>query len=220
MNKDGFHIRPAKEAKQDSEFILQAHDSAVRFLTDTVGSNQWGNEPFSKRERAVNLIKELVTKSEEELVGDQYLRTVIAEKSDINGGERIKCGAATVDAVFPAYVTNVKELREHIQSSLNSRDFLYLDRLISDRNTPNKLSKGVGKSLLDYCKTLTRKEGKRFLYSDCFAGPPFGLSEYYQSQGFRVIGPFEVPNKHVDGTDWPGVLLCCDLEECYNQHDI
>lgn len=210
---NGFLIRPAQEAKQDSTFILQAHDSAVTFLTETVGSNQWGNEPFSKRERAVKLIKELVSKSEEELIGDQYIRTVIAEKIPSNGQQPIKCGAATVDAVFPTYVTTVEELRAHIQSSIDSKDFLYLDRLISDRNTPNNLSKGVGKSLLDYCKTLTKQEGKRFLYSDCFAGPPFGLCEYYQSQGFRVIGPFGVPNKHVDGTDWPGVLLCCDLKE-------
>lgn len=210
---NGFHIRPAQEAKQDSTFILQAHDSAVDFLTNTVGSTQWGNEPFSKRERAVNLIKQLVIKSEEELTGDQFIRTVIAEKLSLDGEQTIKCGAATVDAIFPTYVTSVEGLREHIQSSLESKDFLYLDRLISDRNAPDNLSKGVGKSLLDYCKSLTRKEGKRFLYSDCFAGPPFGLREYYQSQGFRIIGPFGVPNKHVEGTDWPGVLLCCDLKE-------
>lgn len=201
-----FVVRPASEKRGDVDFLLKAHDAAVVYL-QSIGSQQWGSEPFSTRTRAVNAIQQLVRDSEEQRKGDQLVRTFVAETDQ----QPVACAAASVGAQFPSYVKAAENLATYVQSSDQAKDYLYLDRLISDR-TVGQRAKGAGTVLLDHARQICREQGKTKLYSDCFAGPPDGLRNYYQANGFRVLGPFCVPAKHVDGTVWNGILLVCDVE--------
>lgn len=200
-----FVVRAASERRGDVEFMLRAHDSAVQYLL-SIGSQQWGKEPFSTRAPAVEAIKALVRESQEQRQGDDLVRTFVAE------AQSVPCAAASVSARFPVYVRKAGHLSEYVQASEGERDFLYLDRLISDRSA-GVVARGAGKRLLEHARQLCREHGKRKLYSDCFAGPPDGLRDYYQANGFRVLGPFDVPAKHVSGVVWRGVLLLYELNE-------
>lgn len=216
----GFHIRPASQSRGDVDFILRAHDSALPFLA-SVGSAQWGDELFSARPSAVEGTRRSVEQSQANEEGERFVRTFIAEVErdtvSVEGSRTIPadfttvpCAVASINRVFPTYVLAANQLDKHIDASRQASDFFFLDRLVVDRNVGAR-AKGAGKVLLDHCKAICRTRGKRYLFADCFAGPPTGLPEYYHAQGFELLDHFTVPSKHVRGTDWHGVLLRFDL---------
>lgn len=171
-----FVIRPASTLRGDGTFILKAHDSALPYLA-SIGSQQWGSEPFSERASATDKIHELVRQSEQSREEGNSIRAFVAERKLDEPPFVVRCGAVIIEELFPTYVTSQQHLRKHISQSVDTNNFIYLSRLVTDRSIPRELCRGAGKTLLEYIKEVARRLDKLVIFSDCYAGPPTGLVE-------------------------------------------
>lgn len=212
-----FTIRPATPSQNDAPFIAATFDSTLPHLAATGNVGQWGVQPFSQKEGFLQSVRDDIETSRRycETGEGEALRMFVAEVEDDgdgvdgSGSGVVSVAAMTIrDNDFAAHLKDLPELKPILQQA-STQDFIFIDVLISDYRTGPK-RKGSGLALLNHVKALASKEGKRTIYMDCFRGGTGRLIEYYEQQGFRVVGDFEF--QQANGSTWPGRVLRLDLD--------
>ncbi|PVH77637.1 hypothetical protein DL98DRAFT_637084 [Cadophora sp. DSE1049] len=212
-------VRPAKSAYGDVAFIVSAFDSTLPYLQSIGGGEQWGTTPFSQRHGFLQETVDSVDKSEKytKTKEGKESRVLIAEvdcpelipegahfRIDEAGRELMSVGTATLHGEwFPEYLISQKHL-----GVAEVRDFLYIEVMVTDHQT-GALSKGAGAALMQSIVDYGRREGKKALYVDGWAGNDRKLIHYYERQSFQIVGEFSFRRKN--GLIWPGTLLKMNL---------
>jgi hypothetical protein len=154
-----FHIRPARLDSDDVDFILEAWDSTLPFLTSIGAGEMWGSKPFSQRTGQRQEISDIIDGTTKEDDGGRQFW--IAETQGA-----VKVGAAMTREVLPEYLSKHVELEKHIDSS---QKLLYLEVLITDHRH-NKQIRGAGKALIEAFEHRARLDGMDVMYVDVWAG--------------------------------------------------
>ncbi|KAK1757078.1 hypothetical protein QBC47DRAFT_378370 [Echria macrotheca] len=208
-----FHIRDAvsSPSNTDAHYILSAFDSCIPHLATIGSATQWGSEPFSSRPNilsrpvsAIAAAETYRTKGE----GDP-VRVFIIEVPGGPEQENIQLGAAIYKANwFPEYIKSQPQFRDAVKAQ---KKWMYLDMLVTEfsARTEGK-RKGAGAALVRRGREWAREEGFDVMYVDCWAGNEGKLVRFYESQGFKRVGAFEV-EKPDTGEKWPGMFLKMDL---------
>ncbi|KAK4688523.1 hypothetical protein P7C73_g1589, partial [Tremellales sp. Uapishka_1] len=191
-----FTIRPATTAASDPQLLVDFQDSQISWLSSMGSGGQWGTQSVRNDPARSAKTRGWVTLSERNAPWNggsaEWCRAYVAEASD---GTPV--AGLVLDNHAPAYVRSVLPEQDE-------RDpFVYLAYVISDRNVPQ--GKGSGAALIAFAKEQTRDAGVKRLCLDCWRGNDGKLVRYYESQGFVVVGSYDVPVPEKE--DWLGCVL-------------
>ncbi|KID85056.1 acetyltransferase (GNAT) family protein [Metarhizium guizhouense ARSEF 977] len=181
-----FHIRPARSAGDDAQFIMAAFDSTIPYLRSIGAAGMWGEKPFSEKDidGFEQETVESVHNSERE---DDPLNILIAEA---DRGQRPPTRVALAmirEDSLPAYITEREEMKPEVDQA---KQFIFLEVVISDYGT-TPLHKGAGAALIEAAKRRGREKNKDTLY--------------YEGRGFEKVGDFSFAR--ANGEIWPGTLF-------------
>ncbi|KAL9937070.1 hypothetical protein V8E36_004305 [Tilletia maclaganii] len=128
--------------------------------------------------------------------------------------------ATALPQIFPSRTSTLSTTASAIEG-----EFIYVNYLIVHRDPLGitggdsedtarslALGKGAGALLLQQSIDIAHDLGIGTLFVDCWAGNGRKLVQYYERQGFRLAGDFEVQDKHGSGMLWSGALLRMDLD--------
>ena len=149
--------------RDDVPILLAFGDEAVEWMNARGNTQQWGTEPFSRKEN----------------------RRASFERSAELGGIRVlededgtPLGAMVITEERQEYVPDAEE-RE-----------LYINFLISSRRHAGR---GVGRMLVERAAREAAERGIDLLRVDCWAGEDGNLVRVYEGYGFRRVSEFTVP---------------------------
>ncbi|RJE24078.1 hypothetical protein PHISCL_03567 [Aspergillus sclerotialis] len=206
------YIRPAATATDDGLRYLQIFDSQLGWLCSIGSSPQWGSSPRSNKEELQVEYRNKVKSSEQcwnEPWNRESVRAYIAEIEikqvelphrllelaieSTNNRVRVPVAGMVLQGQSSEYV------RDIIAENDDNDAFIYLSYITSDRRMA-PFGKGAGARLISHAKDEALRLGFRRLCLDCWRGNDNKLIRYYEKQGFRAIGDFEVNN-------WQGTVL-------------
>ena len=182
-----FYVRDAGLAPDDSQFIVEAFDSALPYLESIGSSSQWGSQPFSEKEGYLQETSKDVEQSEEFRLtrkGDP-IRIFIAEvDAPSNAGDelpgvrcRVTAGGETRMAVgvaqikhdyVPGYVASIAHLQPVLAGIKEKGSFGYVEVVVTDFRV-GAHRKGAGLELLDFARQYARNKGFKTLLVDSWA---------------------------------------------------
>ncbi|KAK6343158.1 hypothetical protein TWF718_008531 [Orbilia javanica] len=223
-----FRFRPATIAAGDDRWFVEAWDSTLPYLASIGSTSQWQYVP-SNLPGAVSKVKKMVTESDisaqkyptssPEVLEDgavppldwskayvaeidvkkENLPAALADKySNIQGDVvAIPVGAMVLQGKSPEYVRAV------IPEQDEKDPFIFLAFLMTDHRAGG-LAKGSGSALLNIAKEEVKKLGLKRLCGDCWRGNGRRLVGYYDGQGLKAIGDFDVPKNEQDS--WEGAV--------------
>ncbi|KJZ76020.1 hypothetical protein HIM_04476 [Hirsutella minnesotensis 3608] len=211
------HIRPASTALDDGLRLLQNFDSQLPWLSSIGSSAQWGASTRSDREDVRAEYRGKVERSErgwDDPWTRDWVRAYVAEvqvKREDLSPELLELAIEnTTDTVRLPVAGMVLQGRssEYVRGLVPENDdgdpFVYLLYLLSDRRT-GELGKGAGAALIAHARDETRKLGFGRLCVDCWRGNDSKLVQYYEQQGFKVLGHFDAEEK--GACSWQGTVL-------------
>ncbi|KAK6504491.1 hypothetical protein TWF506_002686 [Arthrobotrys conoides] len=223
-----FKFRPATLAAGDDRWFVEAWDSTLPYLASIGSTSQWQYIP-SNIPGAVSKVKKMVEDSDicakkypiaspKILSGNgvppldwdkAYVAEIDVKKEDVpialadkysnEHGETvtIPVGAMVLMARSPEYVRAV------IPEQDENDPFIYLSFLMTDHRAGG-LAKGSGSALLSIAKEEVKSLGLKRLCGDCWRGNGRRLVGYYDGQGLKAIGDFDVPKNEQDS--WEGAV--------------
>ncbi|EME45704.1 hypothetical protein DOTSEDRAFT_62184 [Dothistroma septosporum NZE10] len=203
-----FSIRPASIQREDDDLFLNLWDSQLPWLAEIGSDGQWGSRSIREaRPEAGDKVRNWITQGERrESWGADWCRAFVAEiEAPQNLGTETRGDSMRPTSVPVAAISLEAKPAAYIKSILPRQDeidpFVYIGFLMSNR-TAGELSKGAGAALIEHAKYKSASCGIRRLCLDCFRGNNRKLVEYYEKQGFTLLGDFVAGDK-----DWPGSVL-------------
>ncbi|KAK6335725.1 hypothetical protein TWF730_003103 [Orbilia blumenaviensis] len=227
MAQASFKFRPATLAANDDSWFVEAWDSTLPYLASIGSTSQWRYIP-SQLPGAVDKVKKLIADSDisaakypvsspDILKNGQppldwtkaYVASVEISKEDVPNALRdkylstegdtvtIPVGAMVLQATSPQYTRTV------IPEQDEREPFVYLVFLMTDHRAGG-LAKGSGSALLTIAKQEVTKLGLARLCGDCWRGNGRKLVGYYDGQGLKAIGDFDVPKS--EDEVWEGAV--------------
>ncbi|RVD84777.1 uncharacterized protein DFL_006501 [Arthrobotrys flagrans] len=225
-----FKFRPATLAAGDDRWFVEAWDSTLPYLASIGSTSQWQYIP-SNLPGAVSKVKKMIADSDisaqkypisspeillengtppldwnkayvaEISVNKEHIPVALAEKyssTSIQGDiVTIPVGAMVLQGKSPEYVRAV------IPEQDDKDPFIFLAFLMTDHRAGG-LAKGSGSALLNIAKEEVKKLGLKRLCGDCWRGNGRRLVGYYDGQGLKAIGDFDVPKNEQDS--WEGAV--------------
>ncbi|MFI0812556.1 GNAT family N-acetyltransferase [Streptomyces echinatus] len=140
----------------DLPAILGMLDSSVEWLVSQGRTVQWGTEPLSKREKAVEAVAGAMAG------GTTYI-------AEVDG---VPAATLTLTDGPGSYLSHLPAPGEPER---------YIHWLASDRRFKGQ---GAGSALLAHAAEVTRQAGVGLLRVDCYAGGDRALVAYYEANGF------------------------------------
>ncbi|KAI1506681.1 hypothetical protein F5X99DRAFT_12630 [Biscogniauxia marginata] len=225
-----FHIRNAR-VPDDVQFIVEAFDSTLPYLTSIGSGEQWGSTPFSQK---TGFTEETQQQLEQSAVyhstgKGEALRVLIVEavlatspydtpdlvpeacrsRRGSDGQWLVPVGAIVLrEGWVPKYIKSQAHL--DLASGGNNDDFVYIEVMITDYRT-GRHRDGAGGALIQAAIEYAKRKGKRRIYVDGWAGNDRKLVRYYARSGFSIVGDYQL--KRGNGTTWTGTLLQMDVGE-------
>ncbi|KAF3187721.1 hypothetical protein TWF106_006731 [Orbilia oligospora] len=225
---NNFKFRPATLAAGDDRWFVEAWDSTLPYLASIGSTSQWQYIP-SNLPGAVSKVKKMVEDSDlssrkypissPEVLSEHgvppldwdkaYVAEIDIKREDIpialadrysnEQGEivTIPVGAMVLQGRSPEYVRSV------IPEQDEKDPFIFLAFLMTDHRA-GKLAKGSGSALLNIAKEEVKRLGLERLCGDCWRGNGRRLVGYYDGQGLKAIGDFDVPKNEQDS--WEGAV--------------
>ncbi|KFX94467.1 hypothetical protein O988_06293 [Pseudogymnoascus sp. VKM F-3808] len=211
------HVRPASTTADDGLRLLRIYDSQLPWLSSIGSSGQWGVSPKSDQEDQRAKYRSKIEISERcwnDPWSRDWIRAYIAEvevkRRDLSSELLEIASESTGDVVRLPVAGMVLQaqsfayVRDIVPENDDNDPFMYFSYLLRDRATSTR-GKGAGAALISHAKDEARKLGIRRLCVDCWSGNDQKLIHYYEQQGFRVIGHFEIEAEGKD--NWPGAVL-------------
>ncbi|KAK6532613.1 hypothetical protein TWF281_006795 [Arthrobotrys megalospora] len=227
MAPTNFKFRPATLAEGDDRWFVEAWDSTLPYLASIGSTSQWRYIP-SSQPGAVDRVQTMVAKSDasagkhptvspEVLENGRlpldwckaYVASIDIKREDIPAALKekylsvqgdivtIPVGAMVLDSKSPEYVRSV------IPEQDDKEPFVFLAFLMTDHRA-GAFAKGSGSALLTVAKEEVKRLGLERLCGDCWRGNDRRLVGYYEGQGLRAIGDFNVPKNGEDA--WEGAV--------------
>ncbi|KAH7327274.1 acetyltransferase [Rhexocercosporidium sp. MPI-PUGE-AT-0058] len=214
-------VREASKSLGDTEFIVEAFDSTLPYLSSIGSGEQWGSIPFSQCDGFLQETLDSLEQSEKysktrtgqatcvliaevEVEGMGSLLPGVRRRKDENRKLLLSVGTATIHGEwFPEYLTSQAHL-----GLAEVKDFTYIGVMVTDHRT-GSFRQSVGGDLMQSIVKYGRSAGKKAIYVDGWAGNGRKLIRYYESLGFRILGEFSMTRNN--GSIWPGTLLKMDL---------
>ncbi|EPS38619.1 hypothetical protein H072_7614 [Dactylellina haptotyla CBS 200.50] len=228
MASPTFKFRPATLSNGDDRWFVEAWDSTFPFLSSVGSNSQWTELPSSQPAR-VEKVRGMVSDSDatcakeadgftvtgappegwakafvaEVEIERRKIPDALNEKYSLDGGEpedlvTVPVGAMVLHGKSADYVRSVIPEQDEVEP------FLYLLFLVADHRA-GVYAKGSGAALIALAKEEVKKMGLRRLCGDCWRGNDGKLVAYYDKQGLKSIGSFDVP-KPGEG-EWPGAVF-------------
>ncbi|KAF3288781.1 hypothetical protein TWF970_005836 [Orbilia oligospora] len=197
-----FKFRPATLAAGDDRWFVEAWDSTLPYLASIGSTSQWQYIP-SNLPGAVSKVKKMVEDSD-----------LSSQKYPISSPEVLsEHGVPPLDW-DKAYVAEIDIKREDIPIALADRYSneqgeivtIPVGAMVLQGRSPEagKLAKGSGSALLNIAKEEVKRLGLKRLCGDCWRGNGRRLVGYYDGQGLKAIGDFDVPKNEQDS--WEGAV--------------
>lgn len=156
------NIREAT-SRADSDFVISCFDKALPWLASIGSEGQWGTQSFFEKTN-------FCTETTGYVEGARDLSKGIAWIADVKiGDEGTPAGAIVLGTTATSYAP-----AQSVSPPVNE---IYVLVLITDR-TLGVASKGVGSVLLDFAKTVVKKEGVGLMRVDCWRGGDDSLVRY------------------------------------------
>lgn len=191
-------VRDAEAAGDDVQFIIEAFDSTLTYLESIGSGEQWGEQPFSKRDGFQQETEEMVAKSKSYRLTrkGEPVRVFVAEVEvspdadddplslllpvdkgschrtpSARGRRFVRVGAAVVrENWLPPYLLSLPSLKMAIDEVNGRHDYVFLEVMVADFRVPESLRKGVGAALIRRARDYALEEGKERVLVDCWSG--------------------------------------------------
>lgn len=191
-------VRDAEAAGDDVQFIIEAFDSTLTYLESIGSGEQWGEQPFSKRDGFQQETVEIVAKSQSYRLArkGEPVRVFVAEVEvspdadddppslllpvdkgschrtpSARGRRFVRVGAAVVrENWLPPYLLSLPSLKMAIDEVNGRHDYVFLEVMVADFRVPESLRKGVGAALIRRARDYALEEGKERVLVDCWSG--------------------------------------------------
>ncbi|KAJ7623542.1 acyl-CoA N-acyltransferase [Roridomyces roridus] len=175
----------------DFEFMFDAFNSAVVWLTSKGLEDQWGGEPW-----------------------DDKVKEKLRNKIPIDKARGARKWIAEVDGQPAGYLEVTPYRPDYLPVSPEEKPGkeFFLKMLVVHRKF---IGRGVGEFLLDFAKNLAIEEKADWFRLDCYRGPEGkdGLVRYYEGKGFQKVREFANAPEGDEKKEWPGQLLEMKVSE-------
>jgi len=178
--------RDAETSPGDGQFIVDAFDSTLPYLTSIGSGEQWGSVPFSERPGFIQETLDSVSQSEEfcRTGTGEAIRVLLCEfeitqellptgsriRTDDSGNLVCSVGTAVLrENWIPSYISEHITLNDRLAEQRLKDGFIYLEVMVTDYRL-GLYRRGAGAALIQAAKEYGKLKGKKILYVDAWAG--------------------------------------------------